>query len=339
MDELEQILKEARQAIAKSLSLTELDKVRVDCLGKKGKLTDLLKNLGKLSSEERPKAGQAVNLAKQQLQATITERKTTLENALLNEKLSAESIDVTLPGRGQRAGSLHPVSKVRARIESIFSALGFDVAEGPEIEDQAHNFEALNMPAHHPAREMQDTFYLPDGRVLRTHTSPVQIRTMKNKKPPLRIIAPGRVYRCDLDATHTPMFNQVEGLLLDEGVSFVHLKGVIQHFVQAFFEEALTIRFRPSYFPFTEPSAEVDVSCMICHAKDEHCRVCKGSGWLEILGCGMVHPNVLEYVGIDSQRYSGFAFGVGMDRLAMLRYRINDLRLMFDGDYRFLRQF
>lgn len=339
MEALEQILQKAQQAIEASVNLAELNKVRVDYLGKKGQLTELLKSLGKLSAEERPKAGQAVNLAKQSLQARITEKKVSFENAALSEKLSSESIDVTLPGRGQPMGSLHPVSKVQARIEKIFLALGFDVAEGPEIEDQEHNFEALNMPAHHPAREMQDTFYLPDGRVLRTHTSPVQIRTMKNKKPPLRIIAPGRVYRHDFDATHTPMFNQVEGLLLDENVSFVHLKGVIQHFVENFFEEDLKTRFRPSYFPFTEPSAEVDVTCMICHGKDSACRVCKGSGWLEILGCGMVHPKVLEHVGVDSQRYSGFAFGVGMDRLAMLRYRINDLRLMFDGDYRFLRQF
>lgn len=339
MQGLEEVISEANQAIDFAADLQTLDQVRVEYLGKKGKLTDMLKSLGKLSAEERPKAGQKVNQAKKMIQATLDKKLSSLKNSALSSKLQKESIDVTLPGREQSAGSAHPVSKTQLRIEQIFASLGFSVAQGPEVEDQWHNFDALNIPEHHPAREMQDTFYLKDGRVLRTHTSPVQIRVMKNQKPPIRVIAPGRVYRSDFDATHTPMFNQVEGLLIDDQATFADLKGVINYFVESFFEEKLKTRFRPSYFPFTEPSAEVDIECMICHAKDSSCRVCKGGGWLEVLGCGMVHPNVLKNIGVDSEEFSGFAFGMGMDRLAMLRYGINDLRLMFEGDVRFLSQF
>jgi phenylalanyl-tRNA synthetase alpha chain len=342
-EQLNTILESALSEAANAADLAALDAVRVKYLGKKGQLTGLLKQLGSLPAEERPAAGQAVNDAKEKLEAALADLKNILNNKRLTAKLNSESIDVTLPGVGQAIGSLHPVTKTQQRIESIFANLGFSVAEGPEIEDQQHNFDDLNIPEHHPAREMQDTFYLKDGRVLRTHTSPVQIRTMREAAkaggPPIRIIAPGRVYRHDFDATHAPMFNQIEGLLVDENVTFSQLKGVINHFVSAFFESDLKTRFRPSFFPFTEPSAEVDISCLICGAADDSCRVCKGTGWLEVLGCGMVHPNVLANVGIDSEKYSGFAFGVGMDRLAMLRYGINDLRLMFEGDLRFLRQF
>lgn len=342
-EQLDNILNKALGETDKATDLQALDQVRVNYLGKKGQLTSLLKQLGKLPAEERPAAGQLVNEAKEKLDFALAKARAALKNKEIAEKLSSESIDVTLPGTGQATGTLHPVTKTQRRIESIFANLGFSVAEGPEIEDQQHNFDDLNIPEHHPAREMQDTFYLKDGRVLRTHTSPVQIRTMrkiaKAGQLPIRIIAPGRVYRHDFDATHAPMFNQVEGLLVDEDVTFSQLKGVINHFLGAFFESDLETRFRPSFFPFTEPSAEVDMSCLICGAKDDACRVCKGSGWLEVLGCGMVHPNVLKNVGIDNEKYSGFAFGVGMDRLAMLRYGINDLRLMFEGDVRFLRQF
>ena len=343
MKELDDILNKAVAEAKAAVDLSSLDAVRVKYLGKKGELTGLLKQLGRLPAEERPAAGQAVNQAKDCLESTLTKAKINLSNKALQDKLNLESIDVTLPGIGQALGSLHPVTKTQRRIESIFANLGFSVAQGPEIEDKKHNFDDLNIPEHHPAREMLDTFYLEDGRVLRTHTSPVQIRTMREAAasdgPPIRIIAPGRVYRHDFDATHAPMFNQIEGLLIDEEVTFSQLKGVINHFVKAFFESDLKTRFRPSFFPFTEPSAEVDISCLICGAADSSCRVCKGTGWLEVLGCGMVHPNVLHNVGIDREKYSGFAFGMGIDRLAMLRYGINDLRLMFEGDLRFLRQF
>ncbi|HEX22052.1 MAG TPA: phenylalanine--tRNA ligase subunit alpha, partial [Chromatiales bacterium] len=260
-----------------------------------------------------------------------------LQQAALEAKLNAEAIDVTLPGRGQQNGGLHPVTRTLQRIESLFSQLGFEVAEGPEIEDDYHNFEALNIPQSHPARAMHDTFYFDEHTVLRTHTSPVQIRVMQERQPPLRIIAPGRVYRCDSDLTHTPMFHQIEGLLVDENVTFADLKGILDDFLRNFFEQDLKVRFRPSYFPFTEPSAEADIECVMCAGKG--CRVCSHTGWLEVLGCGMVHPKVFEHVDINNEKYTGFAFGMGVERLAMLRYGVNDLRLFFENDLRFLRQF
>jgi phenylalanyl-tRNA synthetase alpha chain len=336
--DLKSIVEQTLQMIAQVPDLGALERVRVQCLGKKGQLTDYLKSLGQLSPEERPAAGQAVNQAKQQIQQRLEERQQALQAGALQAQLTAQSVDVTLPGRYQAMGSLHPVTKVRERIELFFQQLGFSVVEGPEVEDEYHNFEALNIPDHHPARAMHDTFYFGDGRLLRTHTSPVQIRTMKGKQPPIRIIAPGRVYRCDSDLRHTPMFHQVEGLVVDEGASFAELKGLLTGFLQAFFEvPGLRTRFRPSYFPFTEPSAEVDMQCVLCQGTG--CRTCSQSGWIEILGCGMVHPYVLDGVGIDSERYQGYAFGVGIDRLAMLRYGIPDLRLNFENDLRFLEQF
>lgn len=339
MTDLEQLVTEARAAIDAADDSPALDSVRVDFLGKKGKITALLKGLGKLSADERPAVGAKINLAKQALQEQVGERKQLLQSAALAARLASEKIDVTLPGRGQSTGGLHPVSRTLERIESIFTNIGFEVAEGPEIEDDYHNFSALNMPEHHPARAMQDTFYIDKNTVLRTHTSPVQVRVMETSKPPIRIICPGRVYRSDSpDLTHTPMFHQVEGLLIDEDISFADLKGTIESFLQVYFEEdALAVRFRPSYFPFTEPSAEVDIGCVMCGG--DGCRVCSHTGWLEVLGCGMVHPKVLECSNIDSERYSGFAFGMGADRLAMLRYGIDDARLLFDNDLKFLRQF
>ncbi len=281
--------------------------------------------------------GKIVNEARQKFQQALETRQLALQQAQLSERLAAESIDVTLPGRGQRAEGLHPVTLTMRRIEKIFASVGFQVAEGPEIEDDYHNFEALNIPAHHPARAMHDTFYIDEHTLLRTHTSPVQIRVMEAGSPPFKIIAPGRVYRCDSDLTHTPMFHQVEGFLVDEGVSFAHLRGILDEFLRNFFEQDVEVRFRPSYFPFTEPSAEVDIACVMCQGKG--CRVCSQSGWLEVMGCGMIHPRVFEFVKIDPQRYSGFAFGLGVERLAMLRYGINDLRLFFENDLRFLEQF
>jgi phenylalanyl-tRNA synthetase alpha chain len=312
--------------------------VRVQYLGKKGLLTEQLKQLGKLPAEERPQAGQAINVAKKQVQQAIEARKEALQNAALAEALASERIDVTLPGRGHGAGGLHPVTRTLQRIEQLFSSMGFESAEGPEIEDDYHNFEALNIPAHHPARAMHDTFYIDAHRVLRTHTSPVQIRVMEERKPPFRIIASGRVYRCDSDLTHTPMFHQVEGLLVDENVSFADLKGLLDEVLKDFFErDDLAVRFRPSYFPFTEPSAEVDIECVICSG--EGCRVCSHSGWLEVLGCGMVHPNVFAHVNVDNEAYTGLAFGMGVERLTMLKYGVDDLRLFFENDLRFLQQF
>ncbi len=336
--ELEQLLDEAQASVEAAADLRALDEVRVRYLGKSGVFTAQLKQLGKLPKEERPAAGQAINRAKQALQQAIEARRQTLEAAALAERLAAERIDVTLPGRGPGRGGLHPVTRTMRRIQEIFGGAGFHVAEGPEIEDDFHNFEALNIPAHHPARAMHDTFYFDDGRLLRTHTSPVQIRVMKDAEPPLKVIAPGRVYRCDSDLTHTPMFHQVEGFMVDEQVTFADLKGILIAFLHAFFErEDLDVRFRPSYFPFTEPSAEVDIQCVMCSG--EGCRVCSGTGWLEVLGCGMIHPEVMRHVGIDSERYTGYAFGMGVERLAMLRYGVNDLRLFFENDLRFLRQF
>jgi phenylalanyl-tRNA synthetase alpha chain len=335
LDELEQ---QALQAVADAGTSATLDDVRVRYLGKKGLLTLQLKQLGALPAAERPVAGQEINRVKQQVQQAIEMRAGILQAAVLNEQLSSETIDVALPGRGQTHGGLHPVTQTLRRIEQLFRPLGFSVEEGPEIEDDFHNFGALNIPDHHPARAMHDTFYFDAHTLLRTHTSPVQVRVMEQRQPPLRIIAPGRVYRCDSDLTHTPMFHQVEGLLVDEHVSFANLKGLIDEFLRAFFErEDLAVRFRPSYFPFTEPSAEVDIQCVMCAG--EGCRVCSQSGWLEVLGCGMVHPKVFEQVGIDNERYTGFAFGMGVERLAMLRYGVNDLRLFFENDMNFLTQF
>ncbi len=336
--ELEHLIQTAQQAIVDASDLPTLEQLRVQYLGKKGEITARMKMLGGLSAEERPAAGQLINDAKQAVQSTLEARKATLQQAEMAQRLAAESIDVTLPGRGQVAGGLHPVTKTMERIEGLFAQLGFSVAEGPEIEDDFHNFEALNIPPTHPARAMHDTFYFDNGMLLRTHTSPVQVRIMLEEKPPLRVLAPGRVYRCDSDITHTPMFHQVEGFMVDENVSFADLKGILNDFLQQFFErEDLAVRFRPSYFPFTEPSAEADIQCVMCGG--EGCRVCSHTGWIEILGCGMVHPKVFDHVGIDTEKYTGFAFGIGVERLAMLRYGINDLRLLFENDLRFLKQF
>jgi phenylalanyl-tRNA synthetase alpha chain len=335
LDELE---KQALDEIAAAATPAALDAVRVGYLGKKGLLTQQLKQLGALPAAERPAAGQAINRVKERVQQALDTRRDALQSLQLDARLASERIDVTLPGRGQSHGSLHPVTITMRRIEQLFRPLGFSVAEGPEIEDDQHNFEALNIPAHHPARAMHDTFYFDAHTLLRTHTSPVQVRVMEQQQPPLRIIAPGRVYRCDSDLTHTPMFHQVEGLLVDEQVSFANLRGLLDEFLRAFFERGdLPVRFRPSYFPFTEPSAEVDIQCVMCAG--EGCRVCGQSGWLEVLGCGMVHPRVFEEVGIDNERYTGFAFGMGVERLAMLRYGVNDLRLFFENDMSFLKQF
>ena len=338
LDELEQLTGKALAAIAAADSGQLLEDVRVEYLGKKGLVTQHMKSLGKLSAEERPQAGQLINQVKQRIQTSLESKKADLASAALNVRLAAEKLDVSLPGRGQSVGGLHPVTRTMERIEDLFIQLGFEVAEGPEIEDDFHNFEALNIPETHPARAMHDTFYFPDGKVLRTHTSPVQIRVMQEQKPPLRVIAPGRVYRCDSDLTHTPMFHQVEGFMIDEHVTFADLKGILNDFLHHFFErDDLAVRFRPSYFPFTEPSAEADIQCVMCSG--EGCRVCSHTGWIEILGCGMVHPKVLGHVNIDSEKYTGFAFGIGVERMAMLRYGINDLRLLFENDLRFLRQF
>ena len=338
MQALDELKVEATAAIEAAADAASLEKLRVEWLGKKGRVTNLLKGLGQLSAEERPKAGAEINEVKQLLSALISERKDTLQQAAITEQLASESLDVTLPGRSEDLGALHPITRTIDRMSEFFVALGFEVVEGPEIEDDYHNFEALNIPAHHPARAMHDTFYIDETHVLRTHTSGVQIRTMEGREAPLRVICPGRVYRCDSDLTHSPMFHQVEGLLIDENVSFGQLKGVIQDFLHAFFEQdSLSVRFRPSYFPFTEPSAEVDIQCVKCAG--EGCRICSGTGWLEVMGCGMVHPRVLEMSGVDTERFNGFAFGMGVERLAMLRYGIGDLRLNFENDLRFLAQF
>ncbi|WP_421238394.1 phenylalanine--tRNA ligase subunit alpha [Aeromonas enteropelogenes] len=326
MQQLEEVVGQAKAEIEGVSDIAALDEIRVKYLGKKGFFTEQMKGLGALSAEERPTAGAVINQAKQQVQDTLNARREALEIAVLNQKLAAETIDVSLPGRRIENGGLHPVTRTIERIERLFGEMGFKVARGPEIEDGFHNFDALNIPAHHPARTDHDTFYFNPDLMLRTHTSGVQIRTMEKQQPPIRIIAPGRVYRNDYDMTHTPMFHQVEGLLVDEHASFTELKGILHDFLRNYFEEDLTIRFRPSYFPFTEPSAEVDV-------------MGKNGKWLEVLGCGMVHPNVLRSVGIDPEKYSGFAFGMGVERLTMLRYGVNDLRAFFENDLRFLKQF
>jgi phenylalanyl-tRNA synthetase alpha chain len=334
---LSAIIEQALADVNSSASLAALDEVRVRILGKKGLLTEQLKGLGGLSAAERPAAGQLINDAKTSIQQSIEMHRIRLEQAALEKELAQGTLDITLPGRGQEPGGVHPVTRTRLRIESIFKQAGFQVASGPEVEDDFHNFEALNIPKNHPARAMHDTFYFPDGRLLRTHTSPVQIRAMRAQRPPLAVIAPGRVYRIDSDMTHTPMFHQVEGMVVGENVSFANLKAMLHTFVERFFERRLGMRLRPSYFPFTEPSAECDIECVFCDGKG--CRVCKHTGWLEILGCGLIHPNVLKAAGINSEAWQGYAFGMGIDRLAMLRYGVDDLRLFFDNDLQFLKQF
>jgi phenylalanyl-tRNA synthetase alpha chain len=337
MDDLASLSRQALGEVAGSGDLAALDDVRVRWLGKSGVLTAQLKSLGALPAAERPAAGQRINEVKQALQAALDARRDALERVRVEKELLSGRVDVTLPGRGEERGGLHPITRARLRIESLFRRAGFDVAVGPEIEDDFHNFEALNIPADHPARAMHDTFYFPDGKLLRTHTSPVQIRALLAHGAPLAVIAPGRVYRSDSDVTHTPMFHQLEGLVVDENISFANMRAILHNFVQAFFERDLKMRLRPSYFPFTEPSAEVDMSCVFCGG--EGCRICKHTGWLEISGCGMVHPNVLKASGVDPEKYTGYAFGMGIDRLAMLRYGVNDLRLLFDNDLRLLQQF
>ena len=337
MDNLEQLAAEGREAIDAVPDAAALEALRVDLLGKKGRLTGLLKGVSALPPDERPAAGARINAVKQELQARLGERREALERAALEAQLAAEAIDVSLPGRDVARGRIHPISRTIERIEDFFGAVGFGVADGPEVEDDYYNFEALNFPPHHPARAEHDTFFVDARTVLRTHTSPVQVRVMQGSEPPLRVICPGRVYRCDSDLTHTPMFHQVEGLLVDDHSSLADLKGLIEQFLQAFFERDLGVRFRPSYFPFVEPGAEVDMQCV--HCGGDGCRVCSHTGWLEVMGCGMVHPRVFEMSGIDPERYSGFAFGMGVERLTMLRYGVDDLRLFFDNDLRFLAQF
>jgi phenylalanyl-tRNA synthetase alpha chain len=339
--ELDTLIGSALAQVRGAGSLPALEEIRVHWLGRKGALTEQLKGLGALPAAERPAAGARINAAKSALQAAIDARRAELAHAAIEQQLAAGAIDVTLPGRGEAQGGLHPITQARLRIEQIFRRAGYQVAEGPEIEDEFHNFEALNIPADHPARAMHDTFYLKDGRLLRTHTSPVQIRALQRAAQdgtlPLALIAPGRVYRRDSDVSHSPMFHQVEGLYVDANVSFANLKSTLHSFMEAFFEQDLSMRLRPSYFPFTEPSAEVDISCVLCRGAG--CRVCKQTGWLEIAGCGMVHPQVFRACGIDAERYTGFAFGAGIERLAMLRHGVNDLRLFFDNDLRFLASF
>ncbi len=337
MDDTESLLAEALQAITDSRDEESLDTLRINYLGKKGTFTTLLKSLGQLPPQDRPAAGESINIAKRKLQEALDFRKACLLEESLEEQLRSESIDVSLPGRRKSRGGLHPITTTIDRITEIFATAGYEIKIGPEIEDDYHNFEALNIPAHHPARAMHDTFYVNDGHVLRTHTSPVQVRVMEDGEPPFKMICPGKVYRCDSDLTHTPMFHQVEGLVVDAAVTFADLKGTVEDFLQAFFEEEMPVRFRPSYFPFTEPSAEADMGCVACKGKG--CRICSYTGWLEVMGCGMVHPKVLEMSGVDSNKFNGFAFGMGVERLAMLRYGVSDLRTYFENDVRFLKQF
>ncbi len=334
-DRLGSIEEEALRAIEEAEDKDGLEKIKVRFLGRKGLLTEILKSLGSLPKEDRPKIGRLANEVKFKIEQAITER----FDAVLKEAgpRVIKGFDPTLPGRPLPRGHLHPITQVLDEVCQVFERLGFSAAQGPEIELDFYNFEALNIPPDHPARDMQDTFYVDDKVLLRTHTSPIQVRTMEVMKPPIRIIAPGKVYRCDSDITHTPMFHQVEGLMVDEGVSFAHLKGILTHFAQEIFHPDTKVRFRPSFFPFTEPSAEIDIQCVIC--RGDGCRVCSYTGWLEVLGAGLVHPQVFRHVGIDTEKYSGFAFGLGIERIAMLKYGINDIRLFFDNDIRFLNQF
>ena len=340
-NKLAELLKNSKENLQKATSVAELEQIRVQTLGKKGALTQILRGLGKVQATERPALGERANELKSVFNQALASRLELLKQRDLDARLQSERLDVTLPGRMPPQGGIHPITRALGEISRIFAQMGFPAATGPEVESDWHNFAALNIPADHPAREMHDTFYLPPGpngekRLLRTHTSPVQIHVMENQRPPLRIIAPGKVFRCDSDLTHTPMFHQVEGFLVDEGVHFGQLKGILERFLRLFFERELPVRFRPSFFPFTEPSAEVDMGCLFCAGQG--CRVCKKTGWLEVLGCGLIHPAVLENVGIDREIYSGFAFGMGVERLAMLKYGINDLRLFFENDVRFLQQ-
>ena len=335
--QVDKLLKEAQKALDAVGSLKELDDVRVRYLGKKGEVTSLLKGLGSLTPEERPAAGQAVNRARKELEELLAEKKVVIQNREAERSLKDQYVDITMPGVVHDAGRRHPVIRVMGEMLDIFRGMGFSVRQGPEVEKDYYNFEALNIPKDHPARDMQDTFYVDEDIVLRTHTSPVQIRAMENQEPPLRIVSPGRVYRHDYDVTHSPMFHQVEGFMVDEDVAFSDLKGVLVEFVHQFFGSEVPVRFRPSFFPFTEPSAEVDMGCVMCRGKG--CRVCSQTGWLEILGSGMIHPEVFRHVGYDLEKYSGFAFGIGVERMAMLHYGIDDIRLLFENDVRFLKQF
>lgn len=336
-EQLQALQQEALAALDQADNLKSLQDVRVRILGKKGALTDIMKGMRDLSLEERPIVGALVNQLKDDFEISFSARQQELQQRAIAARLASETLDVTLPGRRRVTGSLHPVTLVADEIVEIFSRLGFSVAEGPEIEQDFYNFEALNIPKDHPARDMQDTFYISEDLVLRTHTSPVQIRTMLKHDPPIRIIAPGTVYRRDSDLTHSPMFHQIEGFLVDCKVTFGDLKGILTHFLNEFFGAGLEVRFRPSFFPFTEPSAEVDIACVICGGSG--CRVCGRTGWLEILGCGMIDPAVFDSVNYDPEQYSGFAFGMGLERIAMLKYGVNDLRLFFENDLRFLKQF
>ncbi len=332
---IEQIKSEAIEALKEVADIEQIKSLSVKYLGRKGLVTLFLRNISQLPPDQRPEAGKQANITKKELEKAFAEAISDIENQ--DQGAQANAIDVSLPGRPATRGTLHPITHITRQICSIFGRMGFDVAEGPEIETDYYNFEALNIPKYHPARDMQDTFYVSDNIVLRTHTSPIQVHIMEQNAPPIRIVAPGKVYRCDSDLTHTPMFNQVEGLLVDEQISFGDLKGILEAFVHEIFDEQISLRFRPSFFPFTEPSAEVDILCVMCRGKG--CKVCSNTGWLEVLGCGMVHPAVFENVGYDTRRYNGFAFGMGVERLAMLKYGINDLRMFFESDYRFLRQF
>ena len=338
MSHLAELVASAKAAISQASDVAALDNVRVEYLGKKGHLTLQMTTLRELPPEERPAAGAVINEAKEQVQQALNARKAELESAALNARLAAETIDVSLPGRRIENGGLHPVTRTIDRIESFFGELGFTVATGPEIEDDYHNFDALNIPGHHPARADHDTFWFDTTRLLRTQTSSVQVHVMENQKPPIRVISPGRVYRSDaVDATHSPLFHQIEGLVVDKGITMADLKGTLELLMQRLYGDDCKIRLRPHHFPFTEPSAEVDVMCFQCHGKG--CRMCKGEGYIELLGAGMVHPKVLEGCGIDSSVYSGFAFGLGLERIAMRRYNIGDMRLLYENDYRFLEQF
>ena len=330
MENLDALVSQALEAVERAEDINALEQIRVQYLGKKGELTQVMKTLGNLPAEERPKVGALINDAKERVTVVLNARKAAFEEAELSARLAAECIDVTLPGRGQATGGLHPITRTLERIEQFFTHIGYGIAEGPEVEDDYHNFEALNIPGHHPARAMHDTFYFNANMLLRTHTSPVQVRTMESTQPPIRIVCPGRVYRCDSDITHSPMFHQVEGLLIDRDINFADLKGTIEEFLRVFFEKELAVRFRPSFFPFTEPSAEVDIAFSSGPLKGR---------WLEVVGAGQVHPNVVRNFGLDPEHYIGFAFGLGPDRLTMLRYGVNDLRLFYEGDLRFLQQF
>ena len=336
--DLQNIKEQAAEALSKAADSKTLEALRVKYLGKKGELTAILKQMGKLSAEERPKVGQLANEVRAGIEQIIEERSAAIKQAVLDARLQAERVDVTMPGKAAPIGKAHPLTKVLDEVKEIFLGMGFSISEGPEVETDYYNFEALNIPKNHPARDTQDTFYISDNVLLRTQTSPVQVRTMEKQKPPIRVISPGRVYRSDaVDATHSPLFHQIEGLVVDKGVTMADLKGTLELFVKRLYGDESVVRFRPHHFPFTEPSAELDVQCFACHG--EGCRLCKGEGWIEVLGCGMVHPKVLSICGIDPEVYSGFAFGIGLERIVMRRYNIDDLRLFYENDLRFLDQF